>query len=285
MTTMPPCSIVPLLPSTTLRRGTPICVAQPAIRAVTRRNLLKGATALGLGSALAGCGTSSDRTAALDPAGDIRTIEHKYGSTRISGMPERVVTVGLTEQDYVLALGITPIGAREWFGEYPGAIWPWAQDELGDGPLPAVLPMSELNFEQIVALNPDVVLGLNSGLTQQEYDTLSQIAPTIAQPSEYADYGAPWQKITEAVGRALGRDEQANSLIPGIEQRFDQVRAASPQFEGKSALLAAIVDGGAFYIYAEGPGPAVPHLARIRVAARSGRAVHRRGSRPRADQP
>lgn len=234
-------------------RGTPVCVTRPAISDVTRRGLLKGAAAVSLGWGLAGCGNGNGSTAT--PAGNIRTIEHKYGSTRISGMPERVVTVGLTEQDYVLALGIIPVGTREWFGEYPGAVWPWAQDELGDGSLPAVLPVSELNFEQITALEPDVVLGVNSGLTKPEYDILSQIAPTVAQPSEYAAYGAPWQTITEVVGRALGRQQQASTLMPDIENQFDQVRAANPQFDGKTGLLAAIVDGGDFYIYAEGPAP------------------------------
>ena len=58
------------------------------------------------------------------------TIEHKYGSTTVSEAPTRVVTVGLVEQDALLALGVVPVGTTEWYGEQPGALWPWAQAEL-----------------------------------------------------------------------------------------------------------------------------------------------------------
>ncbi len=61
--------------------------------------------------------------------------------------------MGLTEQDYLLALGVAPVGVREWFGEYPGALWPWAREALRDEPLPEVLPVDELNFEQISTLD------------------------------------------------------------------------------------------------------------------------------------
>lgn len=225
--------------------------ARAAIAGVTRRDLLIAAAGL----MLAGCATdrSAGGTTATPPAA--RTLEHKYGTTEVSGNPERVVTVGLTEQDYVLALGVAPVGVREWFGEQPGALWPWARERLGDAPLPDVLPVDPLNYEQIAALEPDLILGINSGLTDQEYRTLSGIAPTVAQPNGYADFGAPWQEITRSVGDALGRADQAQELIPGIEARFEQARADHPQFDGATGLLAAIVEDGSYYIYAEGPAP------------------------------
>jgi iron complex transport system substrate-binding protein len=201
-----------------------------------------------------GCSGGSDQGGGTT-SGETRTIEHKYGTTEISGTPKRVVTVGLTEQDYVLAFGLAPVGAREWFGGYPGALWPWASEELGDRPLPEVLPVNELNFEQIAALDADLILGVNSGLLQQEYDSLSEIAPTVAQATGYADFGAPWQEITRIVGRALGRSEQTQDLVSPIEDRFEQTRSEHPEFEGSTGLLATIVDDGSFYVYAEGPAP------------------------------
>lgn len=103
----------------------------------------------------------------------------------------------------------------------------------------------------VVALTPDLILGINSALTQVEYDTLSAIAPTVAQPTEFADYGAPWQTI----GVALGRPEQAAALVTEIEQQFTAVRDANPQFAGRTGLLAALLEDGTYYIYAEGPAP------------------------------
>ena len=221
---------------------------------LTRREFLVGAGSL-LFLGVAGCAGGGEAGNSGETTSDgMRTIEHKYGSTEISGMPRRVVSVGLTEQDYVLALGVAPVGVREWFGDYPGALWPWAREKLGDEPLPEVLPVEELNFEQITALEPDLIFGVNSGLTEQEYETLAEIAPTIAQPKGYADYGAHWQEITRVVGRALGRSKQAEELIQPIEERFERARAEHPEFEDSTGLLATSIEG-AVYVYAEGPAP------------------------------
>ncbi|MGH3087771.1 MAG: iron-siderophore ABC transporter substrate-binding protein, partial [Rubrobacteraceae bacterium] len=151
--------------------------------------------------------------------------------------PERVVTVGYVDQDAVLALGFEPVGVREWFGEYPYATWPWAQDELGDA-TPEVLGEAELNFEQITTLEPDLITAVFSGITEDEYETLSEIAPTIAQSGEYIDYGAPWQEMTRTIGRALGREERAGKLVAEVEGRFEAAREAHPEFEGASGVVA-----------------------------------------------
>ena len=52
--------------------------------------------------------------------------------------PKRVVSVGVTEQDVLLQLGVVPVGVTEWYGEQPDATWPWAHDLL-EGAHPEVL--------------------------------------------------------------------------------------------------------------------------------------------------
>ena len=171
------------------------------------------------------------------------TIGHKYGETTIAAAPARIVTVGLTEQDALLALGITPVGTTEWFGKHPGAIWPWAQPKLS-GPAPTVVgDATAVNYEQIAALKPDLILALYSGLTQEQYDLLNQIAPTVAQPAGYVNYGIPWQELTRTVGRAVGKAAEADALVAGVEERFAQVRAEHPEFAGASALVATPYEG------------------------------------------
>ncbi|PSK95696.1 iron complex transport system substrate-binding protein [Murinocardiopsis flavida] len=216
-----------------------------------RRGFLIGAGGLTLLGA-AGCGGAGSTDSG--GGGKARTIKHKYGSTEVPGTPTRVVTVGLTEQDYVLALGVAPVGVREWFGEHPGALWPWAREALGDDPLPEVLPVEELNFEQIASLETDLILGVNSGLTKKEYETLSEIAPTIAQAPGHADFGAPWQDIAAIVGTALNVRKKADTLVRDIEKLFDDARAEHPEFGGATALLASSITGEA-WAYAEGPAP------------------------------
>ncbi|MFC4009288.1 iron-siderophore ABC transporter substrate-binding protein [Nonomuraea purpurea] len=198
-------------------------------------------------TAVAGCGSTAP--APTDPADDAAgspvTMTHKYGQTTVPAAPKRIVTVGLLEQDALLALGVTPVATTEWFGGYPGAIGPWAKDKLGSAALPQVLKDTGggPQFEKIAALKPDLILGLYSGLTQEQYSTLSKIAPTVAQPKEYIDYGIPWQEITRKVGTAVGRASQADALVKQVEGKIAQTAQEHPEFKGKSGLMATVYEG------------------------------------------
>jgi iron complex transport system substrate-binding protein len=171
------------------------------------------------------------------------TIDHKFGSTTIEAEPTRVVSVGFNEHDFLLALGVVPVGLRDWYGDQLNGVWPWAHDELGDAE-PEVLGSDSLAYEQIAALNPDLIVGVWSGMTDEEYELLSEIAPTVAQPDTYDDYGTPWQEQTEILGRATGRSDVAADVIAGIEERFDDIRDEHPEWEGQTASVAFVTEDG-----------------------------------------
>jgi iron complex transport system substrate-binding protein len=227
------------------------------LSAVRGRTRVAGAltSALLLAGALTACGSGSGTaaapgaaTGATDPGAFPVTIDHKYGSTKIEKAPQRVVTVGLTEQDALLALGVVPVGTTEYLGNFPGAIGPWAKDKLGSAPVPTVLKGTDgPQFEKIAALKPDLIIGLYSALTQEQYSTLSKIAPTIAQPKGFNDYGIPWQDETKAVGKAVGKAKEADQLVQGVEDQLAKARAAHPEFAGKTALMATQYDG--YFVY------------------------------------
>ena len=71
------------------------------------------------------------------------TIKHKFGETTFEKAPERVVAIGYTEQDFLLALGIKPVAVRYWYGDAPNAIFPWAV-EAADGATPFIASSSAL---------------------------------------------------------------------------------------------------------------------------------------------
>ena len=58
-------------------------------------------------------------------------IEHTYGSVTIPAEPQRVIALGYSEVDPILALGVVPVAVRDWFGDQPNAVWPWSQEALG----------------------------------------------------------------------------------------------------------------------------------------------------------
>jgi iron complex transport system substrate-binding protein len=186
-------------------------------------------------------GEGADDTAAAEGAYPVE-IEHRYGTTTIESEPERIVTVGLTDQDAAIALGFVPVGITQWFDTHEHGVGPWAEDLLGDAE-PEVLDNATVNAEQIAALQPDPILALYSALTEDEYEALSQLAPVVAQPGEYVDYGIPWQDQTRTIGRALGRAGQADALVADVEQQFAAVVDQHPEFAGAVGVVATPYQG------------------------------------------
>jgi iron complex transport system substrate-binding protein len=170
------------------------------------------------------------------------TIDHAFGETTIEAEPQRVISIGYGEHDGLLAIGVVPIAVRDWYGDQPFATWPWAQDELGDA-TPEVLASTELNFEQIAALDPDLIIGISSGMTDADYETLSAIAPTVARPADTADYGTPWDVALEVSGRATGRSEEAAQVIADTQQLFVDAATDHPEFASATATVTFFFEG------------------------------------------
>ena len=172
------------------------------------------------------------------------SIQHRFGTTTIDGTPERVVSLSYIGHDYVLALGVVPVGLRYWYGPHPYGVWPWAQDALGDAE-PAVI-YGDIDVEQIALLEPDLILGQASGMTEREYNMLSTIAPTVAPLAEYGDYGTPWQVMHERIGIALCRAETAREQISALEERITKLRQDHPEWQGSTGTVGWPVRIGAF---------------------------------------
>lgn len=234
----------------------------------TRR--IGAAIAFSAALALAGCSSSdpsprASTDATSMPAAEAAfpvTIENKFGTTVIDSQPERVVSVGYHEQDWLYALGIAPIAVREWYSGYDYATWPWADDaRAAVGAEPVVLQNSEINVEQIASLDPDLIVATWSGITQEEYDLLSQIAPVVAQSGDYADYGMPFDEETRMIAAAVGKAEEGEKIIADLDATIDAVREAHPDWEGKTATVGFVYEGQPGAYFSHDPRPAL--LARL----------------------
>jgi iron complex transport system substrate-binding protein len=210
--------------------------------APSRRGLLVGGMAGAALLGLAACGSDSSAPAATDSP---ISVKHRFGTTTLPAPPTRVVSAGTCGQDFLLALGVVPVGITDWYGDQPDATWPWAHDRLG-GAQPTVLSAEDgYQFEKIAALKPDLIIATNDAMTEGDYAKLSAIAPTLAQSADHADYYSPWDVQTVAIGTALGRASQAEAVVEEVKKRFADTRAAHPEFDGTAAIFLqnAVYDG------------------------------------------
>ncbi|EME15327.1 ABC transporter substrate-binding protein [Rhodococcus triatomae] len=194
-------------------------------------------------ASLTACGSGDTADTASDSSDGAFpvTVEHKFGSTTIESDPERVVTVGFNDLDFVLALGETPVATRAFTG-YDYRNRPWAEGYATD--LPEVGGM-ELDFEKIAAADPDVLVGTYSVLEESDYTTLSELAPTIADlPGD----NPTWEDQLSTIGTALGKQAEAQEVRDSVRANFDAAIAANPQFAGRTVAVAMKMADG-FYIF------------------------------------
>ena len=193
-------------------------------------------------AAVSGCNASSSTEAessAPAPSASAAfpvTIEHQFGTATIESAPQRVVTVGFNEQDFALALDVVPVGVREFLG-YDAPNRPWAPESVRGKAIPTV-GATDLEFEKVASLEPDLILGINSYIDKAAYDKLAAIAPTVAQSADVATGATTWQDQTLTTGKALGQEAKAQELVTQVTKVFDDAKAANPSFAGKSATFA-----------------------------------------------
>ncbi|MEF3322844.1 ABC transporter substrate-binding protein [Pseudoglutamicibacter albus] len=166
------------------------------------------------------------------------TIEHAYGSTEVTTQPKRVVAIGWSGADIAIQFGTVPVAQGHATG-IEADYYPWvseAIEKLG-APFPSVDPSlerGEVDLEYVLMQQPDLIVAINSGITEAEYKALSEIAPTIAFPSE------PWATTVDEhiqmMGAALGRPAYATQIEKDTTQRIADVAAAHPELSGVTYL-------------------------------------------------
>lgn len=199
--------------------------------------------------------TTAEESTSTDSAAQYPiTIKHALGETVIESKPERIATIGWGNHDVPLALGVIPVGISEAnYGVTDGSgLLPWTKEkftELGvDNPV-IFKDTDGLDYEAISDAQPDVILAAYSGITQEEYDLLSEIAPVVAYPT--AAWQTFWrdQIIMDATG--MGMQAEGEQLVSNLEQLITEKTSAYPQIKGKTAAFFYFSpsDLGTFYVY------------------------------------
>src|SRR3954452_19008562 len=188
-------------------------------------------------SAGAGSGTSSNSSGAFPV-----TVPTAFGDVTVDEAPTRVVALGWGDAETALALGVQPVGASDWLGFGGEGVGPWAEGLYDEAP--EIIETLEPSYEAIAALQPDLILDTKSPATQDRYDSLSAIAPTIAQPEGADPYLTSSADQLEMIGAALGKSDEAADLQAEVDKAFADTAAAHPEFAGKSVVVGSRTSEG-----------------------------------------
>lgn len=190
------------------------------------------------------------------------TIKHAFGETVIEKKPERIATISWGNQDVPLALGVVPVGvSKANYGVIDDSgLLPWTKEafkNLGvDNPI-LFNDTDGLDYEAISDSQPDVILASYSGITQEEYALLSEIAPVVAYPT--LAWQTYWREqiIMDAAG--MGMKAEGEQLVAQLDELIAEKISEYPQIKGKKAAFLYFnpTDLGKIYIYL----PADPRAA------------------------
>ena len=169
----------------------------------------------------------------------------------IEEQPERVVTLFDSNSDAVLALGVAPVGvSKVGYGNVEeNGLLPWtnaAFEKLGVTPN-VFDDTEETDYEAVNAAEPDLVLIPNSGVTEEEYERLSQIAPTV--PYAKIAYATTWEEEAEVTAKALGKEAEGAELIENTKALIAEKLAEHPELEGKTAAFCYIDPSNLSMVY------------------------------------
>lgn len=181
-------------------------------------------------------------------------IKHALGETVIKSKPERVATIQWANQDVALALGVEPVGfsAANFGVQDDSGLLPWTAkklEELGVKDPNVFQDTDGLDFEAISDSKPDVILAAYSGITQEDYDLLSQIAPVVAYPT--APWATTWREQVSLNAAGMGMKDEGKQLIKETDDIVKEKLSQYPQIKGKKVVWAnfSAEDMSKFHIY------------------------------------
>ena len=184
------------------------------------------------------------------PGGFPATVRGAFGTATIDEAPPRVVTIGWSDADVALALGVKPVGTFDIGPDFPKGVGPWAAERFGDEK-PKLLKFTDgLPLEEIIKLDPDLILAVQSGVTAEDYAKLEQVAPTVTYLQGRGAYLTPWKEQAELIGAALGKPEEAQALIEQTDAAVDQAREDHPDLQDKTFSFVAARDASQLSVYA-----------------------------------
>ncbi|UII55883.1 iron-siderophore ABC transporter substrate-binding protein [Cytobacillus spongiae] len=182
------------------------------------------------------------------------TIKHAFGETVIEEKPERVATIAWSNHDVALSLGVVPVGfsAANYGVQDESGMLPWTAEklkELGEENPNIYQDTDGLDFEAIADSEPDVILAAYSGITQEEYDTLSEIAPVVAY--QETPWVTSWRDQIKFNSMGMGMEEEGKQLLADIEKLISEKANEHAELKGKKAAFASFsaADLSKFYVY------------------------------------
>ena len=170
---------------------------------------------------------------------------HEFGSTEVAAVPERIFAADLgffiPTLGVLAALDVPPVGA------VVNVVPSYLEDFVAENEIELIA--APPSYEAITALDPDLIITPGYSFNQDNYNSLTLIAPTVA-PLWY------WQTLEQVTGywqsvaALVGQPEQGEQLIADLDAHIAQVRdAVAERMQGKTVSVFQVQGTGLEALY------------------------------------
>ncbi|PZD93739.1 iron-uptake system-binding protein [Paenibacillus sambharensis] len=185
--------------------------------------------------------TAGSAGAAEETPAGTRTLTFLDQEYSVPAKVERVVITGSLEaMEDALVLGVKPVGAISIAGKFPAIF-----EEI-TGEAESIGEKTEPNFEKILSLKPDVILG-SSKFAPEVAEKLAKIGPTIP----VSHISTNWEANLRLLGELTGKEAEAEQILSQYKSDLEAAKVKlADRLSGKKAV-AVRVRGGNLFIYPE----------------------------------
>ncbi|SPT96315.1 iron-binding protein [Lysinibacillus capsici] len=168
-----------------------------------------------------------------------RTIEYLGESYEVPEKVERIVVTGAMEaMEDMVVLDVHPVGAIAIGGKFP-ELYASVTDKaesIGEKIKP--------NFEKILELNPDVILG-STKFPEEVQSKLKKIAPTIL----VSHISTNWESNLNLLAELTGKQADAEKILSTYKADIEAAKSTLTEKLQDQKVAAIRIRGGQAYVY------------------------------------
>lgn len=168
-----------------------------------------------------------------------RTIEYLGESYEVPEKVERMVVTGAMEaMEDMVVLDVHPVGAIAIGGKFP-ELYASVTDKaesIGEKIKP--------NFEKILELNPDVILG-STKFPEEVQSKLEKIAPTIL----VSHISTNWESNLNVLAELTGKQADAEKILSTYKANIEAAKSTLTEKLQDQKVAAIRIRGGQAYVY------------------------------------
>ncbi|GIO42332.1 ABC transporter substrate-binding protein [Paenibacillus apis] len=181
-------------------------------------------------------------TTETEPEGNesaTRVIKYLDQEYTVPSKIERIVITGAVEaMEDAIVLDVQPVGAISFAGEFPELFSKVTANAVSIG------EKTEPNFEQILSLKPDVILG-TSKFKPEVAEQLNKIATMIP----YSHISTNWESNLKLLGEISGKTAEAEAAIAQYKSDLEAGKGELGEALTKSKVVTIRIRGGEAYVY------------------------------------